>query len=154
MEGALFCAECGAFLAEEDEQNTRVLPFSEFAFSPPPPPITEKSLPPGDSPLTVLFVLPSSRRRVKLTIENEITIGRASDDSKPDLDLEEDEGGEKGVSRLHAKIKWTAEGLVLIDLESTNGTLLNTYQLPPHRPYPLENGDEIRFGDLLMHIFY
>jgi pSer/pThr/pTyr-binding forkhead associated (FHA) protein len=42
---------------------------------------------------------------------------------------------------------------MLIDLESTNGTLLNNYRLSPHEPYPLHSGDEIRFGDLLVHLF-
>ena len=154
LEGTLFCDECGAFLAEANLRDTGVLPFSDFAFSPPPPPLSDDALQPADYPLDVSFVLPSSRRRIKMSIAYELVIGRAHDDFEPDLDLEEDEGGNKGVSRQHAKIKWTRSGLVLIDLDSTNGTLLNTYRIPPRQPYPLQNGDEIRFGDLLLHIFF
>jgi hypothetical protein len=154
LEGTLFCSECGAFLAEKKRRDTGVLPFSEFAFTPPPPPLSADDLLAADEPLQIAFVLPGSRRRVKLTIVDELNIGRNTGDMVPDLDLEPDEASEKGVSRLHAQLKWTRGGLVLIDLNSTNGTLLNTYRLPPNQPYPVKNGDEIRLGDLLMHIFF
>ncbi|RMG97323.1 MAG: FHA domain-containing protein, partial [Chloroflexi bacterium] len=65
-----------------------------------------------------------------------------------------DNGGDKGVSRLHATIQYSNHGIVLIDLGSTNGTMLNNYRLAAEQPYLLNNGDEIRCGDLLMHIFF
>jgi pSer/pThr/pTyr-binding forkhead associated (FHA) protein len=72
----------------------------------------------------------------------------------PELDLTKDRGSDFGVSRLHASIQASNRGVVLIDLGSTNGTLLNNYRLPPDLPYPLHNGDEIRFGRLLVHVFF
>jgi pSer/pThr/pTyr-binding forkhead associated (FHA) protein len=152
-EGALFCSECGGFLLVEAGENTAVLPFSEFAGRPPPPPLTEEVLTPVDKPKEILLVVPSSRRRFKLVVQDELRIGRASSDLVPEINLTDDEGAEKGVSRLHAKIQAVQEGIVLIDLGSTNGTLLNNYRLPPNEPYPLQSGDEIRFGDLLVHLF-
>lgn len=152
-EGALFCNECGGFLLEDAGKITAVLPFSEFANRPPPPPLTKEGLAPTNVRPKVTLVVPSSRRRFKLVVEEEIKIGRASSELVPEVDLTDDDGAQKGVSRLHAKIQAVTEGLVLIDLESTNGTLLNNYRLPPHEPYPLQSGDEIRFGDLLVHIF-
>ena len=152
-EGALFCDECGGFLLEEAGKITAVLPFSEFANRPPPPPLAEDALHPAQGIRQMTLVVPSTRRRFKLVVQDEISIGRASSEYVPEVDLTEDDGAEKGVSRLHAKIQAVKEGLVLIDLESTNGTLLNNYRLPPHEPYPLQSGDEIRFGDMLVHFF-
>ena len=86
-------------------------------------------------------------------MQDELRIGRASSEFVPEVDLTDDDGAEKGVSRLHAKIQSVQEGVVLIDLDSTNGTLLNNYRLPPNEPYPVHSGDEIRFGDLLVHLF-
>lgn len=152
-EGALFCSECGGFLLVEEGKATAVLPFSEFANRPPPPPLTEEKLTPVDKAEDILLVVPSSRRRFKLMAQNELHIGRASADLVPEVDLTDDDGAEKGVSRLHAKIQIVQEGIMLIDLNSTNGTLLNNYRLSPYEPYPLRSGDEIRFGDLLVHLF-
>jgi hypothetical protein len=152
-DGVLFCSECGGFLLVEEGKRTAVLPFSEFANRPPPPPLIEESLTPVDNPKEMVLVVPSSRRRFKLVAQNELRIGRASPDLVPEIDLTDDEGAEKGVSRLHAIIQVAQEGIMLIDLDSTNGTLLNNYRLPPHEPYPLHSGDEIRFGDLLVHLF-
>ncbi len=152
-EGTLFCNECGGFLMVEAGENTAVLPFSEFAGPPPPPPFTEEALTPVNKPKEILFVVAGSRRRFKLVVQNEINIGRASADFVPEVDLTDDEGAEKGVSRLHAKIQVVQEGIMLVDLDSTNGTLLNNYRLSPNEPYPLHSGDEIRFGDLLVHLF-
>ncbi|MCA9899013.1 MAG: FHA domain-containing protein [Ardenticatenaceae bacterium] len=152
-DGALFCSECGGFLIVEPGKITAVLPFSEFANRPPPPPLPEESLAPATQAYKVTLVVPSSRRRFKLEIEDEVQIGRASSELIPEVDLTDDDGAEKGVSRHHAKIQAVQGGLVLVDLGSTNGTLLNNYRLPPQEPFPLKSGDEIRFGDLLIHLF-
>ena len=50
------------------------------------------------------------------------------------------------VSRLHAELRATAEGLELIDLGSTNGTFVNSERLPPNIPRQLKPGDELLFG--------
>jgi hypothetical protein len=152
-EGALFCSECGGFLLMETGKITAVLPFSEFADRLPPPPLSTEALAPATVVLNITLVVPSSRRRFKLAVQNEVQIGRSSSELIPEVDLTDDDGAEKGVSRLHAKIQAVQDGLVLIDLGSTNGTLLNNYRLPPNEPYPLKSGDEVRFGDLLIHLF-
>lgn len=101
-------------------------------------------------------VIPSSRQRLMLEAMDEIRIGRSDPDTGhfPELDLTAFEGASKGVSRLHAQITLDETGVSLTDLNSTNGTLLNMYRLPPNERYPLQDGDEIRFGDLLIHIFF
>jgi hypothetical protein len=44
LSGTLFCSECGAFLEQKERRGTGVLPFSEFAFTPPPPPLSADDL--------------------------------------------------------------------------------------------------------------
>lgn len=155
VDGTLFCTECGNFIFQTDPNTTAVLPFSDFAHRPPPPVLTENALEPAHQPKTIAFFIPVSRRRLTLDLESEIRVGRADprSDFIPELDLTSDDGAGKGVSRLHAAIRAYKQDVVLVDLGSTNGTLLNTYRLPPERPYPVKSGDEIRFGDLLVHLF-
>lgn len=155
-EGALFCNECGASLMRGGEQATAQLPFSNTLRNPSPPSLLGQELGPVLEAKQVTFVIPSSGRRISLGLQDEIRIGRA-DPSKnfdPELDLTADNGAEYGVSRLHAAIQSSHRGVALVDLDSTNGTLLNNYRLPPDLPYPLHNGDEIRFGRLLIHVFF
>lgn len=156
LDGALFCSECGRFLMGTARLTTAVLPFADFTPRHAPAPLATNQIQPPTNKRRVTFMIPSSRRRFTLEMEDQIRVGRADAqaDLVPELDLTEDHGGEKGVSRMHATIQPTKEGLVLIDLNSTNGTLLNNFRLSGERPYPLRSGDEIRFGDLLVHIFF
>jgi hypothetical protein len=155
-EGALFCAECGAPLLSSVDQATAKLPFSSTLRNPEPPPLLGQELGPVLEAKQVTFVIPSSGRRISLNLQEKIHIGRADPgrDRQPELDLTHDSGAEYGVSRLHATIQSSHRGVALVDLNSTNGTLLNNYRLPPDLPYPLHNGDEIRFGRLLVHVFF
>lgn len=153
-EGTLFCSECGNLLAPGDTETTAILPFSDLTTRVPPPPLETKTLQPATAPLAITIVIPGSRR-IQLTVKDEIQIGRADPSASfaPALDLTQDDGARKGVSRRHAAIRAYKQGLALIDLGSTNGTLLNGNRLVPERPYPIRSGDEIRFGDLLIHLF-
>jgi pSer/pThr/pTyr-binding forkhead associated (FHA) protein len=54
---------------------------------------------------------------------------------------------DKTVSRQHARLEVTADGLVMLeDLNSTNGTQVAGDRLLPHVPRQLFSGDRIRFG--------
>jgi len=51
------------------------------------------------------------------------------------------------VSRVHAQIRVDSDGaLTLHDLNSTTGTYLNDYQIPPSAGRDLNHGDQIRIG--------
>ncbi len=54
----------------------------------------------------------------------------------------------RGISRLHAKIMKTIQGLMVLDLNSTNGTFLNGEQIVPGKDYSLEKGDMIAFSQV------
>lgn len=156
IEGTLYCNECGRFLLETAAKSTHILPFSDFAHHEPPAPMSDFHPQPLAQPRPLTFIIPSSRRRVKINLIDQIRIGRAETKTGtiPELNLSDDDGAELGVSRMHAAIKASNKELVIIDLGSTNGTLLNNSLLLPELPYPLKNGDEIRVGELLVHILF
>ena len=52
------------------------------------------------------------------------------------------------VSREHAKINFKKNSFLLLDLGSSNGTLLNNYKI--EQPEKLEHGDKIEIGDIIL----
>ncbi|MBR1865551.1 MAG: FHA domain-containing protein [Lachnospiraceae bacterium] len=52
----------------------------------------------------------------------------------------------RGISRMHAKIMERADGIYLLDLNSTNGTYLNGEILESGKDYRLEEGDMVAFA--------
>ena len=55
---------------------------------------------------------------------------------------------EETISRFHAKIEKRNENVVLIDLNSTNGTFVNGRQLVPEEPEILADGDDVSFSNI------
>ncbi len=82
--------------------------------------------------------------------------GRADKSSgiAPDLDLTNYAAVEKGVSRIHAALQRGNDVVSLVDLDSANGTYLNGQRLASHQPRILRDGDEIRLGGLILHIYF
>src|SRR5262249_19112642 len=64
------------------------------------------------------------------------TVGSAAEN---DLVIEHN-----NVSRHHARLTRTLAGIRVVDLESTNGTLVNGRRI--RRPVTLRRGDEVQFG--------
>lgn len=93
---------------------------------------------------------------ISLVPKDEILLGRADAQAGPgpDLDMGPFGGADQGVSRRHAEIRRGEDTLTLVDLGSTNGTHLNGQRLIPHQPRVLRDGDEIRMGKLVFHIFF
>ena len=67
-----------------------------------------------------------------------LTIGRAANNL---LVLSDQQ-----ASSHHAEVRPDAQGYVIVDLNSTNGTYVNEQRLAPQVPRPLMNGDVIRIG--------
>jgi pSer/pThr/pTyr-binding forkhead associated (FHA) protein len=78
----------------------------------------------------------------------------ATSPQKPDLDLTPYGALEKGVSRIHAAIYRSDDTLTLVDMGSANGTHLNGQRLVPDQPRILRDGDEIRLGKLVAHVYF
>jgi len=79
---------------------------------------------------------PLGRTNLTLSV---FTIGRAADNQMilPD----------QQASSHHAEIRPDAQGYLLVDLSSTNGTFVNEQRLPPLTPHLLSSGDLIRIGE-------
>jgi len=92
---------------------------------------------------------------LRIAQQGEALIGRggAQVTPQPDVDLGPHGGGQAGVSRHHARLLYCPEGWLLEDLQSTNGTYLNSMRLQPGQPSRVRNGDIIRCGQLTL-VFY
>jgi pSer/pThr/pTyr-binding forkhead associated (FHA) protein len=65
---------------------------------------------------------------------------------KPDVDLTELDL-KRSVSRRHARIVDSEEGLVVIEeVGALNGTFVNGTRLTAGEPHPVEDGDRVGFG--------
>jgi hypothetical protein len=86
-----------------------------------------------------------SRARPRLTFPldlAEVLIGRAGAKGHPDIPIEDE-----GVSSRHAKIMFSADGEpFLLELGSTNGTLINGVAATAGLLAPLKSGDQIVIG--------
>ena len=146
--GALFCSECGASFVEELSAEPEYVPLRNEEGSD--QQVSSKEL--GTRQVT--FFIPSSRRSVRVPLDDRIEVGRADRrrEHVPQLDLTEDRGAEHGVSRHHALIQNSSSDVLILDPGSTNGTFLNERRLPENFPFPLRSGDKVRFGRLVVHI--
>ncbi len=96
----------------------------------------------------------SSGQVIPLSGQNEFTLGRITEGQPilPDIDLSPYEGYAEGVSRLHAAIRITERGVMIVDLGSSNGTRINGQKIVPNVNYPLKDGDIIALGRIKMQI--
>jgi hypothetical protein len=92
-----------------------------------------------------------------LTVEPDrpLLLGRGSS-AQGEIDLDQYDALTHGVSRKHAMLRPDAreDQLLLVDMGSTNGTFVNEEQLSPNLPYTVHDGDTIRLGRLVMHVYF
>jgi pSer/pThr/pTyr-binding forkhead associated (FHA) protein len=119
------------------------------------PAIDETTRPSENSniPLKIFFVMPDGSEAAVGT-DKEIVIGRQArpDDPPVTLDLESFDGHELGVSRQHCMMKVLNDKLILVDLDSINGTFVNGKRAKPLKRYPLVDGDTISIGRLTLEL--
>jgi RNA polymerase subunit RPABC4/transcription elongation factor Spt4 len=150
--GALFCDECGNRLFTSEYETWVDVPTVIAKTKALVVPSTETQVLPGE----IEFVILSSERHLTLPLDDEIYIGRSDpvQGITPQVDLSEDDGARLGVSRSHAFLQSTANGVMLVDLGSTNGTHLHEESLVPHEPSQIRSGDTFRLGHLQIQIFF
>lgn len=107
-------------------------------------------------PWRVSFKIPSSKVEVIFEVTETLQIGRSpqADQQFDGFDLSPFNGYEMGVSRLHAEISLQNEKIIIVDKNSANGTLLNQQQLEPEAAYLVKHGDNIRFGNMPVEIYF
>ena len=149
-EGTPFCTECGAYLPEDEKGGTEVLSGDL------PEEIETPLLSLGGNSLAVRLSISGKGRQIILSLENPVYLGRPDPHNHifPDVDLTEDDGPLFGVSRRHAKIFKRGAVVLIEDMGSLNGTLLNNRRLTPHRPEPLAQGDTLELGRLVIQVFF
>jgi pSer/pThr/pTyr-binding forkhead associated (FHA) protein len=86
-----------------------------------------------------LSITEPGRSNRTVVVNGTMTIGR---DAQNDILL-----SAASVSRWHVMLFRDADGLLLVDLESTNGTLVNGLAARPEEPMRLADGDVIQFGE-------
>lgn len=132
----------------KDDQQTRMLKPSDGK------PMPDR----GPRPSTGLLAHPwrlllqidmGTRSTIGVNLGDErILVGRSDEGEVSDLgvDLNPYGGAENGVSRVHAAFSYNDGTTYVEDLNSTNGTRINGFQLTPEQRYRLRDGDEIEFG--------
>lgn len=107
----------------------------------------------GDVPQLVYFVMPDGTE-YPVDTSIDVVIGRQSreDDPPVTIDLEDYDGHDLGVSRHHAMIKHVKDNLVLVDLDSINGTFVNGHRAMPLKRYNIGDGDTITIGRLTLEL--
>jgi hypothetical protein len=152
-EGELFCEECGhPFVGQQGVATTQLAPEDRNGY--------ERRMAWGtarfDPQASIMIRVQSHGNPIELAPKDELMVGRSDLRSEwaPDLDLASFGGAEMGVSRRHAAIRRGENTLMLVDLDSANGTHLNGQRLTPDQPRVLRDGDEIRMGKLVFHIYF
>ena len=106
-------------------------------------------------PITLTSVKnPLDSRRLTVTEGERFTIGRASRSEAKDLQARPTNAlfDCPVVSRIHAQLRVESSKLAvshvsITDMGSMHGTVVNSKRIPSHVPFPLVNGDQIKFGD-------
>jgi hypothetical protein len=150
LEGTMVCADCGFPIVQTN--SALVLEYDRFS-------ATE-----GVRLHTVMLNETTDVRlefvgygeRVDIRPNQRTVFGRTdnSTTSVPDVDLTPFGAFDKGVSRIHAALIRQDATLTLLDLGSSNGTLINGRRILPDQPRVVQDGDEITFGQLIARVSF
>src|SRR5258708_2359148 len=157
--GVVFCENCGSSLIGDSPLSTKNFTDKSANVTPAQEEIL-KSVGTDIFKLgTILRIEIDGAEPILLKPKQETVFGRRdpATGSMPDVDLTPFAGYRMGVSRKHAVIRQnddTNERLDLWDMGSSNGTFLNGTRLNANRPYRLRDGDEIRFGQMIMRVYF
>lgn len=155
MEGVFFCEDCGEVLVGVASDNAMTTgPLRSVTAD-----LISKSTwgtAHFGREATILIHFRDTPDPIVLAQMDEMVFGRLdpATNSNPDLDLTPFGAQEKGVSRSHAALRRGDDTLTLVDLGSVNGTHLNGQRLLPNQPRVVRDGDEIRLGKLVCHIYF
>ena len=98
--------------------------------------------------VVVLQMLPSGAC-VTLSLTQPTVLGRSANPSDNHMiDLTPYNAIQHGVSRAHCRLEHREEKLLVTDLNSTNGTMLNDQPLLPHREHVVTHNDRLILGTL------
>ena len=147
------CSNCGYSLKDDDKDQTVIYSLDDR---------------PGNLVLSgwgksqvkektkLVIHIDQAKKPLIIDPKDRMNIGRSDNTSKADLDLDLAPYGavDKGVSRLHAVFKSEGTSISIMDLGSTNGTFLNEEHLSPNNARVLRDGDAVRLGKLIFHVYF
>jgi pSer/pThr/pTyr-binding forkhead associated (FHA) protein len=145
----LFAAS-GTYLLEDDRRGTDPLGTDEIGWVGEDEAEAEaNAFVKGTGPLAVRLKIGENEREIEATLTKAVHLGRLdpASDVFPEIDLTNDNGLEKGVSRRHARILKREGTVVVEDLGSINGTFINGKRLAPYLPEVLHNGDQFNWAN-------
>ncbi len=152
--GSFFCMDCGEALVDIPDRSTgdqKQLPE----------PIAQEDQIFDGSELTALkadvrfgFRVMTTGDAISLQGRSNFTLGHAVSGQAvvPDVDLGPYDAEVHGISRIHAELLMGGSAVMVIDLESSNGTKVNETALEPHKPYRLHHGDTLQLGTLRLQM--
>lgn len=149
--GAATCAWCGSPL----QVTTFKVPNLDDIIGVTPP--TTQDLPRQDtlSAGTLAIYVGGMSHPIIIQSRGKVILGRYTPgEPPPTVDLSQYDAQHKGVSRQHAAVKFSYGNWVIEDLNSTNGTWLDDVQLQAHQPRELQNGAQVRLGQLTMFVYF
>lgn len=155
LDGAMFCAECGAQLVGKENLVTQNITTKQFEeASKERPPSSDVYQPFDGSDAWGSLHLLDTGQVLPLSVRNEFTMGRISEGQPimPDIDLSPYQAYAAGVSRLHGVIKRDGNRVIFMDLGSANGTYINGKRLTPNVEQVLNHGDIVALGKLKMQV--
>lgn len=104
----------------------------------------------GSVPKSFRFLVREGNGVIEKSAQVSLVLGRKNSSLPVDVDLAPYQAIEMGISRQHVKIEPRKTHVVIKDLHSVNGTLLNRFKMKPGHYYDLSHRDELKLGR--MHI--
>lgn len=156
--GSQFCDNCGASVSQSQPAPSsppqqQYTPPPPQQYTPPQHPTYTPPPPPVQPSFTPRLVVQSSNTSLSIPGgKDAVLIGREDPVSNhfPDIDLAAHGGDEGGVGRRHATLHLQGGQATLEDHQSVNGTYVNRQRLQSGVRQPLNNGDELRFGRVVL----
>src|SRR5215468_4286480 len=105
-------------------------------------------------PWRIALTIKNVRVRFVIDLTRSLMIGRTdlSSNTIVDVDLSPFSADTLGVSRQHMILKLEGDNVVVVDRHSANGTRVNGQKLKPDESTPLQHGDELRLGGMVMQV--
>lgn len=93
------------------------------------------------------------QQQIALELVGDVILGvQLNSDDDLDLNLNIWRAYDKGVSRRHLMLRPTDQRVLIADLGSTNGTIVNGRSLSPQEAYPVQPGNIISLGRLHLRV--
>ena len=153
----IYCTECGAYLLDANDLETEPREMAQINWMGKmhAVPAADATLP-ATGPLSIRLIIGKGtrQRELEVVLVRPVRLGRSDPAQNifPEVDLTDDLAMESGVSREHAAILGRGGTIMVEDLGSTNGTLLNGERLDPYMPETLQHGDQLQLGTLLVEV--